>query len=626
MPIFTVPWNTAASSNGAHTIYAVIKDFAGNTVTTSTITITASNAVPSEEPVTTPPAPNADSPGSDPNPSMPTTTISQPIPLGVLTFNSLGEFSTLVVEAVFPSAVDPDINDGSFTEDWINVVRDFGVLGDGTDETTKIQAALDAASNGPKTKVLIPAGLTVLVSPKFIDNCASGYWGRMWVALFIDSNVVLRIDGILKMSKPTQEQLNIGGASIISNRNSFRMLLGSGDVQGSTSKYDLVVPSGFTGDTQGFVSSGAHNNSTSGVNVSFTNNPDLSGASPGTYNSFPDKLYTDGPIRLGVVGGFGVRQLSGLVSLDNTAKTAVVTEAFPSISSASPKLWYIENNLIDENIIIEGNGTIDCDARGESVDWDWCFAFRMARCRNLLIKNIRVINYYEEALEITLSEWVKIQNLTIEQTDLDLGVSSSEISLDCCSHVTVSDCNFIIPPSSVELFTSSGATIPGHDYLGTIGIFSWATRHLIVKNCRYINHMNGVSFAGIVGLVQHQGYGKNALEGHGTIWGFLDEREDNRIIWNMAQSVGDGSTAADTFIEVDWNLLIDGNIILNNAAGMTLLGETFFGEPGKGIKVVNNFICNNDGYGIGLGTCDKILIANNTIKNNGWVNGFFHFK
>lgn len=544
------------------------------------------------------------------------------VPIGGFFENTLGEFSLFTAEVQLPGA---ETQRGALDEDWINVARDFGVLGDGTDETVKMQAALDAAATGPKTKVLIPAGMTVLVSVQNIDNCRQGYWGPMWYALAIDSGVVLRIDGTLKLAKPTTAQTNFfGGAAVIANRNSFRVLFGSG----GTTAYNNNVPSGFTGDLQGYINSAVHNNSTPGTALTFTNSPDLSGVAVGAYEVFPVDLYIPGPIRLAALGGSANRQLSELVSVDNGAKTAVVTDAFVSISAASPRAWYIENNLVDEDITIEGHGTIDCDSQNGATDWDWVFAFRMARCRNLKITGIHIVNHNEEGMEIVLSEWVKIDKVTFEVLDLATAFVYSDISLDVCSHVTVSDCNFIVPESPTELFTSTGGTIPGAHYVGTIGVFSWATRNLIVKNCRYVNHMNGVAFAGIVGLVQLQGYGQNVLEGHGTIWGFLDEREDNRIIWKQASTPGDGSTNADasSYREVDWNCLIDGNYVMNNAAGMTLLGETFFGVTGNGIKVVNNYVCNNEGYGIGLGTCKKILIKNNTIKNNGWANASFNYR
>jgi len=546
------------------------------------------------------------------------------VPIGAFFENTLGEFSTFVAEVQFPGGV---TELGALVEDWINVARDFGVTGDGSDETIKMQAALDAAATGPKNKVLIPAGMTVLVSPQFIDNCSFGYWGHMFVALFIDSGVTLRIDGVLKMAQPTADQLAmfLAGSVVIANRNSFRVTSGSG----TTANYDNIIPTGFTGDTQGWVDSGAHNNSTPGTVLQLTGTPDLSGITAGTYTSFPTKLYNSGPLRVGV-DLFSGRKLFEIVSVDNGAKTITVVETLPSIAAASPKAWYIENNLVDSDITIEGVGTIDCDYQGQKTtsltSWPVGMAFRMCRCRELTIRGIKILDASQQFGEIVLSEYVKVQDVNFEITDIAQAFLGSEgdISLDCCSYVLVENCNFIIPGTTTALFTSSGSLVSGATDIGYIGVFSWATRNLVVKNCSYHNHMAGVSFSGTVGLVQLQGYGMNVLEGNGTVWMFFDERDDNRIIWNMATSVGDGTTAATDFKEVDWNCLIDGNNIRNNSGGMTLLGETFFGQPGKGIKVVNNFICNNDGFGIGLGTCDKILISNNTIKNNGWANASFY--
>ena len=45
---FGISWNTASVSNGSHTISAVITDTAGNTTTTSSVSITVSNTVPAD--------------------------------------------------------------------------------------------------------------------------------------------------------------------------------------------------------------------------------------------------------------------------------------------------------------------------------------------------------------------------------------------------------------------------------------------------------------------------------------------------------------------------------------------------------------------------------------------------
>jgi hypothetical protein len=45
---YSVSWNTAAASNGSHTLTAVARDAAGNTTTSTTLTVTVSNTVPSQ--------------------------------------------------------------------------------------------------------------------------------------------------------------------------------------------------------------------------------------------------------------------------------------------------------------------------------------------------------------------------------------------------------------------------------------------------------------------------------------------------------------------------------------------------------------------------------------------------
>jgi len=221
MATFSRSWNTLASANSAHTIHAVVTDFSGNQFTTSSITVTANNTPPAippdpeeEPPVITPP---------DPPIVVPTVVVTTVIPLGAVFYNTLGEFSTFVAQTVFPSASDPDID--SFVEDWINVVRDSGVLGDGSDETAKIQVALDqaatGAASGGKSKVLIPGGTTVLVTPQENDTSAGTMFGAMGVCLFLDSGVTVRIDGALKAKYLETQSFANDNITIFENRNAF---------------------------------------------------------------------------------------------------------------------------------------------------------------------------------------------------------------------------------------------------------------------------------------------------------------------------------------------------------------------------------------------------------------------
>lgn len=213
---YSILWNTFASSNASHTIYSIITDLSGNTFTTSSISVTVNNVY------TTPPPEVNDPPTAPPPPTtVPQVVISEAIPLGVIFYNTLGEFSTFNAEAVFPSSIDPNI-DNAFTEDWINVVRDSGVVGDGSDETSKVQAALDqAASGGTKTKVLIPGGLTVTVAPVENDLCAGSALGIMGVCLWLDSGVTLRVDGTIRVDPQAAQIYSADHITVLETRNSF---------------------------------------------------------------------------------------------------------------------------------------------------------------------------------------------------------------------------------------------------------------------------------------------------------------------------------------------------------------------------------------------------------------------
>lgn len=164
-------------------------------------------------------------PGAVINPDGSITSAANTVPFGGFFFNTLDEFSLPTVLAVQKATDTLPNTDSMFNEDWINVVRDFGVLGDGSDETAKIQEALDfAASGGTKTKVLIPGGITVVVSPQELDNDINGVvWGPLPICLWLDSGVTVRIDGVLKV---LASSVSVSGypnnyAVVFENRNAF---------------------------------------------------------------------------------------------------------------------------------------------------------------------------------------------------------------------------------------------------------------------------------------------------------------------------------------------------------------------------------------------------------------------
>jgi len=240
MSNFSLPWNTATSPNGPHTIYAVVTDFSGNTVTTSTINVTVLNDEPA--PPDTPPTP------TPPPVVVPQTTTTEPIPLGALFYNTLGEFSTFIAQAVFPSATDPDAS-GNFTDDWIDVVRDLGVVGDGSDETEKVQTALDQArdnviAGAGKTRVLIPSSVVVSVAPVENDLCDGSYYNSVGVCLWIDSGVHFRVNGVLKARFGSIQTYSNGQITILEARNSFVGAIDSGD-------HDIVIDGTGTIDLEG---------------------------------------------------------------------------------------------------------------------------------------------------------------------------------------------------------------------------------------------------------------------------------------------------------------------------------------------------------------------------------------
>ena len=148
------------------------------------------------------------------------TATERTVPVGAFFFNTVWDFSYFAVDA--PIAGLPEALAGNDNE-WTSVV-DYGVTGDGSDETAKIQAAIDGSQvPGTKTKILVPAGLTVSISAQHLNNCiTSGYFQKNMVCLFLDSNVTFRVDGTLKVLPMSAAEMTFPSSlAVFENRNSF---------------------------------------------------------------------------------------------------------------------------------------------------------------------------------------------------------------------------------------------------------------------------------------------------------------------------------------------------------------------------------------------------------------------
>lgn len=144
------------------------------------------------------------------------------VPIGVFFYNTVNDYSRYSLELQNASPTTA-ISEG---DDWINVVRDLGVLGDGSDETSKIQEALDSAAaavvaGSGKRKVLIPSDVQVCVGPIEDDLSDGSFFGPMGVCLWIDSGVTLRIDGVLRACYDYTYAYPNDFITILETRNSF---------------------------------------------------------------------------------------------------------------------------------------------------------------------------------------------------------------------------------------------------------------------------------------------------------------------------------------------------------------------------------------------------------------------
>lgn len=472
---YAIVWNTAGSSNGFHTIVARARDAAGNITNSTAVTVTVNNIVlpPPPEP---PPPPPPEPPPPTPTPLPPQPTggdpiLGSPIPLGALFFNTLEEFSKPKVDGVFPSfasliEIEPD--------DWINVVRDIGVKGDGSDETRLIQQAFDLARSGPKRKVLIPSQVNVIVSAKDVDNNFGGIYGHgpLMVALWVDGNTYLRIDGSMTLAKPLNQDFANFGVTMLENRNSFRAIAG---------KTSPPLPSvAFSGEYQGIINSQAHTNGLFTNVIQLTNDPDLTSVVVANWAPMPANLYAPVyPLRLwlnlsGTNGSF-----YDITAVDKINKTITISTPV-TISSGTPVDYSIENNFKDTQIGIDGKGFLDCNVGDSSLEWEKAFAFRFYRCEDLTIKDVNVINTKAEGGQIGFSQRVTLNNVSF----YDSRLITSCLNLDVCENVVIDNCKF-------------------YNNNATTGIYSWASRYVVVNKCLFkdINNFNaniggGVHFSG----------------------------------------------------------------------------------------------------------------------------------
>lgn len=468
---YTIQWNTLGSSNGSHTVFARAIDPSGNTTNSSSVTVTVNNILDPPPPGEDPPDPPP--PTEEPPPPTPTgeePILADPIPFGALFFNTLEEFSKPKVEGVFPSVAEDNLEIDP--DDWINVTRDLGVKGDGTDETHLIQRAFDLARDNPKKKVLIPSHAHVTVSVQDIDNNFGGIYGhgQLLVALWIDSNTYLRNDGSLILSKPINQDYADFGAVILQNRNSFRAVAG---------KASLPTPdASFDGGYQGLINSQAHTNGSSSTTIQLTNNPDLSSVVAENWEPIPDNLYLPVyPLRLWLNVGGGT--FTDIVSVSNTNKTITVANSF-NIASGTPVDYSIENNLRDLRIGIDGKGFFNCNVGTSSLEWSKALGFRFYRCEDLNIKEVNVVNTRAEGAQIGFSQRITLNNVSFFNSKL----VTACLNLDVCSNVVLDNCKFYSNNASV-------------------GVYSWASRYVNINKCLFKDIYNfstnvgaGIQFSG----------------------------------------------------------------------------------------------------------------------------------
>jgi hypothetical protein len=354
-----------------------------------------------------------------------------PVPLSTVFYNTLGELSQLAIEAE-NIGTDSTVVTTDPNQEYINV-SEYGAVGDGvTDDTPAIQSALDAAAtSGGKSKVLIPAEFNCLVKPVSADACLGGryYNKQMLVCLWVDSNVLLRVDGKVTLAPPTSQAEADFGVVVIENKNSFQVIAGNDPV--------LFLPTGFVGTVQGMRNYRLGNTGTSTTLQVYGTDAGLATfnteTTAGLLEVVPNGVLLEPPqIQLYINGIY-----YDVISLTANSVT-IDTSIF--IDSIDPKVFYITTNVRDSLVTIEGRGTIDCNRLvGQTYSWNKILAVRLYRCSNFVVKDINIINSYLGAIQIGFSQYGLIDVVTVmESTAL-----GSALDLDVCKDVRITNSTFV---------------------------------------------------------------------------------------------------------------------------------------------------------------------------------------
>ena len=519
------------------------------------------------------------------------TATERTVPVGAFFFNTVWDFSYFAVDA--PIAGLPEALAGNDNE-WTSVV-DYGVTGDGSDETAKIQAAIDGSQvPGTKTKILVPAGLTVSISAQHLNNCiTSGYFQKNMVCLFLDSNVTFRVDGTLKVLPMSAAEMTFPSSlAVFENRNSFWALLGYNPAS------PIDQPAGYTGTYQGVqVSSQAHTNGVDSSVIQLTNTPDLSSVEVRLLQAMPEGLFTPYMPRIWLRGtsNYGYHTIT---AVDNTAKTVTISDTV-NIAAAADVDWFIENDIYDERIRLEGVGTIDLT--GAFTDTNpiyWIAGFRFMRVKDLQIEGIKIKGGSYHSGLIQFCQDVLVTNVRMVELNYTWGYQGAPTSgygyslvLDTCRYVNVNSCT--ITDSLVQC---------------QINIRCCKNTKIVNCVCRdapYVDYSIG-------GLTV-----KNDTGG----WDFMESlvhwRTDGgyRVPGQEAWRLGiDGVSNGPT----DWDLLVQGTTSHRNGYGIILLVATYYGEDGRGCIITDNYITANAWAGIGVGQPDGLIVTGNVIENNGY--------
>lgn len=520
------------------------------------------------------------------------------IPINTFFYNTLGELSQAAIEA--ESIVEGTTGTNPLDPAVINVTE-TGAVGDGvTDDTIAIQAAIDlaAGTTDQRTIVLIPNNFICVVSPQEMDWNLGQAPDRQGVCLWVKDRITIRIDGILKVS-----------GVVTNNVAAFNVPLVVDSVNNTEIPDFITIFENYNAYRTPFGNelNESYASCSDGSTVTFSGVVDLSTIVAGQYlwvQTEEDEIY-ERYKKILTVG-------SNYVTVEGTYTT------FSDVA------WYIDNQIMDNDITIDGLGVIDLEGYYTRSVVNGVDAYRLDLS---LASGVTSPQNYKngktyagiEAFTFTRCKRLTIRNITIKHGGMDRQGTiafSTDVRVDGVKLIHGLYGSFVgegISFQAGEKITITNCL--GYRNLYDTLFFFWNSRNVQVSNSMcdglpYDNAYHG-------GLVSWYDFGEWGYYPFVINWIYYwpEDTGDVPYQWYEDQVFKDYH---DTVPPMVFNIKINGNIIKHCATGISLIGSEGHSYFSKGVLITDNIITRNKYDGIFFEGIDKLNIVNNIITENGY--------